>query len=52
MAAAMKLTFGARRVHPVSRRHVEFWTNADGYWITDLDSTFGTRVHSVPLTPQ
>src|SRR5205814_9225415 len=35
----------------VSRRHAEFWTNEDGYWVADLDSTSGTRVNSVPLTP-
>jgi len=35
----------------VSRRHAEIWTNADGHWIADLDSTSGTRVNSVPLTP-
>ena len=35
----------------VSRRHAEFWTNNDGYWIADLDSTSGTRVNSVPLAP-
>jgi len=40
----------AQYVH-VSRRHAEFWADADGYWVTDLDSTSGTRVNGVPLTP-
>lgn len=35
----------------VSRRHAEFWTDVDGHWIADLDSTSGSRVNSVPLVP-
>jgi DNA-binding CsgD family transcriptional regulator len=35
----------------VSRRHAEFWANDDGYWVNDLDSTSGTRINSVPVTP-
>jgi len=35
----------------VSRRHAEFWSDAEGHWVRDLDSTSGTRVNSVPLTP-
>ena len=35
----------------VSRRHAECWIDSSGYWIKDLDSTSGTRVNSVPLSP-
>src|SRR5262245_25751165 len=35
----------------VSRRHAEFWTDSDGHWVNDLDSTSGTRINSVPLAP-
>ena len=35
----------------VSRRHAEVWADEHGRWILDLDSTSGTRVNSVPLTP-
>jgi len=36
----------------VSRRHAEVWTENDGHWIIDLESTSGTRLNSVPLTPK
>jgi len=35
----------------VSRRHAEFWIESTGCWISDLDSTSGTRINSVPLAP-
>jgi DNA-binding CsgD family transcriptional regulator len=35
----------------ISRRHAEVWIDEAGPWISDLDSTSGTRVNSVPLTP-
>src|SRR5205809_82902 len=35
----------------VSRRHAEVWSDADAHWINDLDSTSGTRVNTVPLSP-
>jgi len=40
----------AEFVH-VSRRHAEVWFDSEGHWINDLDSTSGTRVNSVPLSP-
>jgi DNA-binding CsgD family transcriptional regulator len=36
----------------VSRRHAEVWIENDGCWITDLESTSGTRLNSVPLAPK
>jgi DNA-binding CsgD family transcriptional regulator len=36
----------------VSRRHAKIWTENDAYWITDLGSTSGTRLNSVPLSPK
>jgi DNA-binding CsgD family transcriptional regulator len=35
----------------VSRRHAEFWVDASGCWVSDLDSTSGTRINSVPIAP-
>jgi predicted component of type VI protein secretion system len=35
----------------VSRAHAEIWSDSDGHWIKDLDSSSGTRVNAVPLAP-
>ena len=45
-----ELRVPAEFVH-VSRRHAEVWSDNDGHWINDLDSTSGSRINSVPLAP-
>jgi len=45
-----KLRVPAEFIH-VSRHHAEVWSDEQGCWLCDCESTFGTRVNAVPLSP-